>query len=223
MNIKDLRMRGGKYILSRIPTIPFRIKKIWYIRYNRFIFWLNDVKFGKNMMVCNKFYLQKLMGSQIVIGDNFKFTSGDGQNPLSRSQHGCIHAGVGAKIVIGNNVGISSSSIRAGESITIGNNVKIGGDCIIMDTDAHSMDWRLRTSKERTADGRSIDNASAKTKPIVICDDVLLGMKSIILKGVTIGARSVIGSGSVVTKNVPEDEIWAGNPARFIRKVKSEK
>ena len=171
------------------------------------------------MIVNNKFYLHKLRGSKIVIGDNLHFTSGDGQNPLSRSQHGCLHAGVGAQIIIGDNVGISSSSIRAGESITIGNNVNIGADCIILDTDAHSMDWRIRASKERTADGRTKDSASAKTKPITICDDVLVGTRSIILKGVTIGARSVVGSGSVVTKSIPADEIWAGNPAKCIRKL----
>ncbi len=54
-------------------------------------------------------------------------------------------------------------------------------------------------------------------KEIVIEDDVLIGMNSIILKGVHIGARSVIGAGSVVTKDIPADCIAAGNPARVIK------
>lgn len=52
-----------------------------------------------------------------------------------------------------------------------------------------------------------------------ICDDVFIGCRSIILKGVTIGARSIIAAGSVVTKDVPADEIWGGNPAQFIKKI----
>lgn len=58
---------------------------------------------------------------------------------------------------------------------------------------------------------------TAKSKPIVIEDDVMIGTRCIILKGVTIGARSVIGSGSVVTKSIPADSIAAGNPCRVIR------
>ena len=54
-------------------------------------------------------------------------------------------------------------------------------------------------------------------KPVVIGNDVFIGAKSIILKGVTIGENSVIGAGSVVTKSVPANQIWAGNPAKFIR------
>ena len=46
-----------------------------------------------------------------------------------------------------------------------------------------------------------------------------MGTHTIILKGVTVGAKSIIGAGSVVTKSIPDGEIWAGNPAHFIRKI----
>lgn len=57
--------------------------------------------------------------------------------------------------------------------------------------------------------------------PIIVGDDVWIGADAIILSGVNIGSHAVIGAGSVVTKNVPEWEIWAGNPAKKIgvRKV----
>lgn len=54
--------------------------------------------------------------------------------------------------------------------------------------------------------------------PIVIEDDVWVSAHSIILKGVTIGARSIIGAGSVVTKSIPADCVAAGNPCRVIKK-----
>ena len=56
-------------------------------------------------------------------------------------------------------------------------------------------------------------------KEIIIDDDVLIGANTIILKGVHIGARSVIGAGSVVTKDIPADSIAAGNPVKVIKKI----
>ncbi|KAB6168334.1 acyltransferase, partial [Bacteroides xylanisolvens] len=55
--------------------------------------------------------------------------------------------------------------------------------------------------------------------PIVIEDDVFIGAHCIISKGVTIGARSIVAAGSVVVKSIPPDEVWGGNPARFIKKL----
>ena len=48
--------------------------------------------------------------------------------------------------------------------------------------------------------------------------NAFIGTGTIITKPVTIGERSIVGAGSVVTKNIPDDEVWAGNPAKFIRK-----
>ena len=58
-----------------------------------------------------------------------------------------------------------------------------------------------------------------KCAPVVIENNVFIGAHCIILKGVSIGENSIIGAGSVVTKNVPANQIWAGNPAKFIRKI----
>ena len=56
-----------------------------------------------------------------------------------------------------------------------------------------------------------------KNSPIQIDDDVLIGTRSIILKGVHIGARTIIGSGSIVTKDIPADCIAAGNPCKILK------
>ena len=67
---------------------------------------------------------------------------------------------------------------------------------------------------------RRSSNEGTKSAPVVIEDDVWVGAHCIILKGVTIGARSIIGAGSVVTKSIPADCVAAGNPCKVIKNLK---
>lgn len=211
---------GVRLFLAKLFRIPRRLRMIYYIRFNRLKFWANGVRFGANMRVYSKMYLSMMSGSKITIGDNFVYTHGDAFNPLCRNIRGCIYTAYPhSSITIGNDTGMSSACLRASTFITVGNHVNIGGDCIIMDTDAHSLDYMIRRSREKDADGFGVDGLSAVTAPIVIEDDVLIGARCIILKGVTIGARSIIGSGSVVVKSIPADCIAAGNPCKIIRYI----
>lgn len=206
---------------SNIFRIFNKIRMLFYLRFNRIKFRINNVDFGANMRIFNTIYLYLERDAKVTIGDNLIISSGDGWNPLARNIRSMIHADIDAQIMIGNNVGISSSCLWAKKTIKIGNNVNIGADCILLDTDSHSLDYKIRYSKEKNADGRSRDSAYAKAAPIVIEDDVLIGTRCIILKGVTIGARSIIAAGSVVTKSIPADCIAGGNPAKIIRKIES--
>ena len=88
--------------------------------------------------------------------------------------------------------------------------MNFGGNVFIWDTDFHPLNF---------IDRRKNDYTATISASINVEDDVFIGANSIILKGVSIGKRSIIGAGSIVTKNVPNDEIWAGNPAKFIRKT----
>lgn len=72
----------------------------------------------------------------------------------------------------------------------------------------HSIDYEERLH---------IKEEHINSSPIIIKNGAWIGAHSIILKGVTIGERSVVGAGSVVTKSIPDDQLWAGNPARFIK------
>ncbi len=54
---------------------------------------------------------------------------------------------------------------------------------------------------------------------IKVGNNVFIGCRSIIMSGVTIGDNAVVGAGSVVTKSIPDGEVWAGNPAKFIKKT----
>jgi acetyltransferase-like isoleucine patch superfamily enzyme len=102
---------------------------------------------------------------------------------------------------------MTGGSIVCEEAITIGNHVTVGCNSIIIDTDFHPLDPSHR--REYPLDGA--------TAPIVIEDDVFIGMQTIILKGVILGAGCVIGAGSVVTQDIPPGAVAAGNPARIVR------
>ncbi len=181
--------------------------------FNRFYFQLKKIKFGKNIQVYNRVYITGKRG-RITIGDDFYLTSGDGINPICGNNMGCIHTELTTTtITIGNHVGMSSPSIWIRDSLTIGDHVRIGGNCLIMDTDAHQIDYLARRR------GRGDKTSIIKSAPISIEEDVWIGANCIILKGVTIGARSIIGAGSVVTKSIPSDCIAAGNPCIIIRQI----
>lgn len=183
-----------------------RIKSFPYI--NRMILKTHGVILGKNICIPGK-VSWVIRGGKFSIGDNFYFSSGDGVNPIASNLQGAVYMENGASLNIGNNVGMSSTRMWIHDSVTIGDNVKIGACVLIMDTDAHPIDYLKRRSS----------SFGTKSAPIVIEDDVWIGAHSIILKGVRIGARSVIGAGSVVTKSIPQDCVAVGNPCRIIKRV----
>jgi acetyltransferase-like isoleucine patch superfamily enzyme len=92
--------------------------------------------------------------------------------------------------------------------VTLGAKVMVGGGSEIVDTDFHPLDPVARLRH---------DAAAVATAPVVIGDEAWIGGRVLVLKGVTIGARAIIGAGAVVTRDVPTAEVWAGNPARRIR------
>lgn len=116
-----------------------------------------------------------------------------------------------AYLKIGNNVGISGATIVAHCGIIIEDNVLIGGGTQIYDTDFHSIFYNERLS-----------NTVPLGKTVIVKRGAFIGGNSIILKGVTIGERSVVGAGSVVANDIPSDEVWGGNPARFIKKINND-
>lgn len=93
--------------------------------------------------------------------------------------------------------------------VTIGKNVLLGPRVSIYAA-SHPIDAGVRTSELEFG------------KPITICDNVWVGGNTVINPGVTIGKNSVIGSGSVVTKDIPENVIAVGNPCRVLREITDE-
>jgi len=156
-------------------------------------------------------YIMVARGGKFVIGNNFAMNNGIKGNPIGSYRRCTFFVDRNAELIIGDNVGMSQAALICHKSIKIGNDVKIGGGVSVYDTDFHSLDPKIRKSKE--------DIKNRIERPVVIKDNAFIGAHSIILKGVTIGENSIIGAGSVVTKSVPDNQIWAGNPAKFIRNI----
>ncbi len=151
-------------------------------------------------------------GGKISIGDNLTLSSSFLSNMVGLYQRSIIVARNGGKVTIGNNVSMSGVTIYAFKHIEIGDYTNIGGNTKIFDSDFHPVDPLIRLedpdNKEHTG-----------MRETVIGKNVFIGCNALILKGVHIGDDSVIGAGSVVTKDIPANCIAAGNPAKVIKQI----
>lgn len=184
-----------------------KILDFFSLLHNLFVFKAFNLNY-KSFHINGKIFIRNK--GEIEIGNNFRANSGKNRNPIGGDVKLRLICKKGGTITIGNNVGISNSTLVCWNSINIADNVLIGGGCKIWDTDFHSIDTHIRVHGK--------DN-QVKSFPIVIKKNAFIGGGSIILKGVTIGQNSIIAAGSVVTRNIPANEIWGGNPIRFIKKV----
>jgi acetyltransferase-like isoleucine patch superfamily enzyme len=132
-----------------------------------------------------------LNGDDLEIGDRFQIWSAHRQTQV----------GGPGRIRIGNGVFINAGVVVYSEvAITIGDDVALANEVYVMDTNSHGIEGR--------------DPVAA---PVSIGSGTWVGARSIILPGVTIGSRVVVGAGSVVTRDVPDDVLVAGNPAKVVR------
>ena len=138
--------------------------------------------------------------SSIEIGKNCIFRS-DHTSNLIGVNHRCILSThfKDARIKIGDNCGFSGVSIGAAKEITIGNNVLCGANVVITD-----FDWHLDISNSLPA-------------PVIIHDNVWIGLNTVILKGVEIGENSIIGANSLVLKDIPSNVVAGGNPCKVLK------
>ena len=114
----------------------------------------------------------------------------------------CANVLVENEVVIGNNCTIKSG-VQLWDGVTIEDDVCIGPN-VTFTNDRHPKSKNKNYKKEHT----------------VVKRGASIGANATILPGVIIGENSLIGAGSVVTKSIPEGEVWIGNPAKFCNKIK---
>lgn len=181
----------------------------FYKIYNLFYLKKHKVTIGKNPIMLDQIIMKITNESKVKIGDNFRFLSGLRFIDISPAILGSITVKPNAVLSIGDNVGISSSSLLSFNNITIGNNVLIGAGSLIMDTNGHSMDPFERKLESMTGVGRS-------GIPVVIEDDVWIGSNCSILGGAHVCRGAVIAINSVIKSKIPPYAIAIGNPAKVV-------
>lgn len=135
----------------------------------------------------------------IVIGDRVRLNSTIATLELAADTNGRLEIGAGTFINYG-------CSIAATQLIQIGPNCNIGTYVIMMDNDFHRLEPERRNERPASA-------------PIILEENVWLGARVIVLRGVKIGTGSVVGAGSVVARDIPPRSLAAGVPARVIRSL----
>ncbi|MEC5293724.1 MULTISPECIES: acyltransferase [unclassified Aurantimonas] len=144
-----------------------------------------------------------IIGADCIINNRFSFDRKD------------------AKITIGNRCFIGKSHLVCAFGITIDDDVIISWGVTIVDHNSHALDADLRNQDIANWHRGQKNWTGIQIAPVRIERRAWIGFNAIILKGVTIGEGSIVGAGSIVTKNVAPYTVVAGNPAREIRKVES--
>lgn len=165
------------------------IRAQWYFR--------NAEYLGKRVRVWGKIIVANY--GRLIIHDQVRISSIVAPVEIAVWEKGCLE--INEKTFI--NYGCSISALS---SVIIGKNCRIGTFVNITDNNFHSIQPEIR-------------DVIPDSEPVVIEDNVWLGTRAIVLPGVKIEAGSVIGAGSVVTKNIPARVIAAGIPARVIREI----
>lgn len=176
----------------------------------RLLFATNGIPWGCGWRFYGVPIIQKHRCSIMRFGPGFSLRSSTRSNPLGPNHPVILCTWqAGAVLEIGANFGMTGGTLCAAEQITIRDNVTVGANTTIIDTDFHPLDLEVRRLYPQ----------ETQTAPVLIEDDVFIGMNCLILKGVTIGQGSVVGAGSVVTKDIPPGVIVAGNAARIVREM----
>lgn len=177
----------------------------------------NKIQTDGPIRIMGKLPVLKLPGtSQIFIGKKVVLNSDDENSNTALTYRCTLACGLNGQIEIGDNTMMNGVSVTAYKKVVIGKNCQIASGTFISDTDFHPVDPKIR---EREVMGYKIDYNTVNKSEINIGNNVWIGWGVIILKGVTIGDNSIIAAGAVVVKDIPENVMAAGNPAKVIKNI----
>ncbi|MBI5370448.1 MAG: acyltransferase [Sphingobacteriales bacterium] len=194
-------------LINKWRQLRKKLLRFWSTFFTYLLCKLYGVKLAAGIGFWKRPVIYRELDSVIMIGEKCVFRSDLDSNLLGGNKR-CIlstHA-ANAEIRIGQQCAFTGVTIGAMKQVVLGDQVLVGVNSIITDFDWHSMDPYDRDNKQKMI-----------AKPVVIGDHVWIGANCTILKGVTIGKNTIVGSGSVVTKDLPANAICAGNPCRIIR------
>lgn len=199
------------YVWRSISAAVEIIVVVWHTLFTRLrLLFVGAVCEGP-LTVSGPLHLHIPPGARVHFGRHVRINSGFMRNAVGGSLRTGIWLGRNGELSIGSSVGISNATIVCTNRVEIGDRTLIGGGVRIYDTDFHPLDIDDRRAMR-----------PGLSKAIHIGCDVFIGGHSTILKGVKIENGAVIGACSVVTKNVGPNELWAGNPAKFIKHIVTE-
>jgi len=172
--------------------------------YARLLLCLWGARVGRGLQVMGRIRM-RLLGT-LTVGDWVHIRSGYA-NYVGGHQPMAIWICSGGHVTIGDRCRLSNTTVVCKAEVAILPETLIGGGSRIYDTDFHQLDPL----------DRLWNTGPVASAPIRIGPRAFLGGHVTVLKGVTIGEGAVIGAGSIVTRDVPAFEVWAGVPARLIR------
>jgi acetyltransferase-like isoleucine patch superfamily enzyme len=194
-----------------LARVLHRARQIVMPSIGRIYFAAHGISVGSNLKLSSLPTCYRHARATLTLGEHVSIANSTLDNFAGVAMRSVLVANrPGAVLSIGDHVGMSGVAIFCSNSITIGNYVNLGVGVRVYDTDFHPLDWQAR---------RTNDSSKITSKPIIIRDDAFIGANAIILKGVTVGARSIIGAGSVVTCDIPDDVVAVGVPAQVIRRL----
>lgn len=192
-----------KYRLKALNGLSTGFSRMW-LR-------MKGVSLGKNADFFGVPHVFRMPASEIKMGNNLTFRSSFISNHVGLNRRCLISTErEGAQILIKDGAAFSGVVIAAAEYIEIGKNFLGGANSLITDFDWHYVDPSRRRE------------TGSKASPVIIEDNVWLGLNTVVLKGVRIGKNSVIAANSVVVKDIPADVIAGGNPCKVIKPLTDE-